>query len=591
MCSLNNKLNFLKDKKYNNLKIKENEDNDIIIVNAEKDNHYFIIQILNKNDHYYNSVRFKVLKKLNHPNIIQYDNILVGDYIYIFIKDYDKDSTATKITTLSPTTPTPAITETTTTPTTIKKNKTKFSTLYDKILKIKRFNENEMKLIVNQIVMSLYYLHGEMNMVHRNLNSKSILIDNNNFIKLCDFGYSYKFDDNIIKKNKFSKIYLSLETFKDGKIIKKSDIWSLGCIIIEMAGGDLNLRNSYTPTIPNHLSIECRNFIEKCLVSNPIYRSSAKELLNHRFLEQAQINSNNETSIQGYVKNIEPIFKHLPSPLNSTNRMVLGHGFNKELKVNDIPNGIEVLIFNDDFNSPINDGAIPETIKTIVFGNSFNQSLSGNKLSRDIENIFFGDSFNQPNIDWLPNLPNIQILCFGKKFNNLDLHYLPPHLECLIYHGQFNKPIGFKDLPLSLLYLNLSNYNEIIKKNYFPKEILFLKLGNNQTLETIQSFKNLPNSIIDFSFGCENSILKQIKFDMMPPTITNLIINESIVDLDSFKRSTNGIEISNTKYILQQLNSKIQRLKILEENEFYSDVDDDENDQEKEDSSDKEDNG
>ncbi|GKU99010.1 hypothetical protein SLEP1_g11929 [Rubroshorea leprosula] len=77
------------------------------------------------------------------------------------------------------------------------------------------------------------------------------------------------------------------------------DIWSLGCTIIEMFTGKPPwseyegaaamfkvMRDS--PTIPETLSPEGKDFLRCCFQRNPADRPSASTLLEHRFLKNSQ---------------------------------------------------------------------------------------------------------------------------------------------------------------------------------------------------------------------------------------------------------------------------------------------------------------
>lgn len=91
------------------------------------------------------------------------------------------------------------------------------------------------------------------------------------------------------------------EVLRNENLDFASDIWSLGCTIIEMAtgrppweGGDgtsnpLTLmlqisKNQSIPNLPMHLSKEALDFLGKCFERNPKRRSTAEELLNHPFI-------------------------------------------------------------------------------------------------------------------------------------------------------------------------------------------------------------------------------------------------------------------------------------------------------------------
>ena len=74
-----------------------------------------------------------------------------------------------------------------------------------------------------------------------------------------------------------------------------SDIWSLGCLVIEMASGRppwseysnnsneiirMIAQPERLPRIPD-ISEDLKDFIRKCLTRNPDFRPSARQLLSH----------------------------------------------------------------------------------------------------------------------------------------------------------------------------------------------------------------------------------------------------------------------------------------------------------------------
>ncbi|XP_014515285.1 mitogen-activated protein kinase kinase kinase 17-like [Vigna radiata var. radiata] len=78
------------------------------------------------------------------------------------------------------------------------------------------------------------------------------------------------------------------------------DIWSLGCIVIEMSTGlrewwNIESTNQLlcklafseeVPKIPDKLSYDCKDFLRKCLMNDPQQRWTAKMLLNHPFIQK-----------------------------------------------------------------------------------------------------------------------------------------------------------------------------------------------------------------------------------------------------------------------------------------------------------------
>lgn len=82
----------------------------------------------------------------------------------------------------------------------------------------------------------------------------------------------------------------------------KVDVWSLGCLVLEMVTGErpwLEFQDQMallfhvaardvTPSVPEHVSPACRDFLSRCFVRDPAARASAEELLAHPWLHTLQ---------------------------------------------------------------------------------------------------------------------------------------------------------------------------------------------------------------------------------------------------------------------------------------------------------------
>ncbi|KAL1222395.1 Mitogen-activated protein kinase kinase kinase 20 [Cardamine amara subsp. amara] len=156
------------------------------------------------------------------------------------------------------------------------------------------------------IVEGLVAIHSH-GYVHCDLKSDNLLIfpskDNSYELKIADFGLSLE-EGQIPEfwEEKYPFIgtphYMSPESLKDGVAMQSLDLWSLGCIVLEMymgekpwsgvKTGDLVpiLSKGETPTIPRRLPCAAREFIQTCFANDPCKRGSASELLSHRFLER-----------------------------------------------------------------------------------------------------------------------------------------------------------------------------------------------------------------------------------------------------------------------------------------------------------------
>lgn len=161
--------------------------------------------------------------------------------------------------------------------------------------------------IAQEVLKGLIYLH-QNKIVHYDLKCGNLLVDKDGHIILADFGTAYHeaIDDSIRNMQRGSLPWMSPEVLHECKQNEKIDIWSLGIICIEMAELNSPFFNCNEHELKEKLasdylcdfiakkswSIQFRNFISKCLSSDPIKRPSAKELLS------------------------DPLFSTLPSDMN-----------------------------------------------------------------------------------------------------------------------------------------------------------------------------------------------------------------------------------------------------------------------------------
>ncbi|CAH2059932.1 unnamed protein product [Thlaspi arvense] len=121
-------------------------------------------------------------------------------------------------------------------------------------------------------------------------------------LKIADFGLSLKAGEEesdcweIDSPFVGTPVYMSPESVDDGTVEKALDLWSLGCIVLEMYTGkhpwfgvnvnDLQgfLADGKAPEIPETVPLGARQFLEKCFSIEPKERGSASELLLHPFL-------------------------------------------------------------------------------------------------------------------------------------------------------------------------------------------------------------------------------------------------------------------------------------------------------------------
>ncbi|GAA6034054.1 hypothetical protein JCM8097_000669 [Rhodosporidiobolus ruineniae] len=164
------------------------------------------------------------------------------------------------------------------------------------------FEEALVSKFVRQILTGLDYLH-EREIIHRDIKGANILVDNKGNIKISDFGISKKVEDNLLSGAKVhrpslqgSVYWMAPEVVKQTAYTSKADIWSLGCLVVEMLTGAhpwanltqmqaiFRIGSSIRPTVPDDISNEADDFLEQTFEIEHTDRPSARELLLHAFI-------------------------------------------------------------------------------------------------------------------------------------------------------------------------------------------------------------------------------------------------------------------------------------------------------------------
>lgn len=177
----------------------------------------------------------------------------------------------------------------------------KNGTLYDYINQKGNLPEDEAKRIFAQLVTVLMYLHNDQHVFHRDLKAENILLDENNNVRLSDFGMARNFMPN----QKFDTIcgspaYMAPEVIQGHPYDLKSDVWSMGILLYAMVCGQLPFDDPsipkqmqmtlYTsPQIPPHVSQPIKNLILGCLVKNPLQRLSLNEVARNSWVQNQYI--------------------------------------------------------------------------------------------------------------------------------------------------------------------------------------------------------------------------------------------------------------------------------------------------------------
>ena len=83
----------------------------------------------------------------------------------------------------------------------------------------------------------LTYLYIKHHIMHRDIKPSNVLVNSRGHIKLCDFGVSGELVNSIADTFVGTSTYMAPERIQGDKYTVKSDVWSFGLTIMELAIG------------------------------------------------------------------------------------------------------------------------------------------------------------------------------------------------------------------------------------------------------------------------------------------------------------------------------------------------------------------
>ncbi|KAF0690830.1 Aste57867_17818 [Aphanomyces stellatus] len=148
-----------------------------------------------------------------------------------------------------------------------------------------------------QLVLAVSYIHGK-NVLHRDLKAQNVFLTKKHVVKLGDFGISKALSgDDLANTSVGTPESMSPEICRGERYGKKSDIWSLGCVLYEMTMLKRPFEAQSLPEmftkichgeydpIPTVFSKELRLLIQLMLQQDPSKRPSIEDICRFPFVQ------------------------------------------------------------------------------------------------------------------------------------------------------------------------------------------------------------------------------------------------------------------------------------------------------------------
>ncbi|KAF9483361.1 hypothetical protein BDN70DRAFT_873858 [Pholiota conissans] len=205
-----------------------------------------------------------LLKNLNHSNIVKYKGFVkTREFLYIILEFCENGS------------------------------------LHNISKRFGKFPENLVAVYISQVLEGLVYLHDQ-GVIHRDIKGANILTNKDGTVKLADFGVAAKtggVQDGAVVGSPY---WMAPEVIEQSGATTASDIWSVGCVVIELLEGHppyhtldpmpalFRIVQDDCPPIPEGASPIVKDFLYHCFQKDCNLRISGRKLLKHPWMVSAR---------------------------------------------------------------------------------------------------------------------------------------------------------------------------------------------------------------------------------------------------------------------------------------------------------------
>mmetsp|Transcript_6481 Transcript_6481/g.24087 ORF Transcript_6481/g.24087 Transcript_6481/m.24087 type:complete len:230 (-) Transcript_6481:12-701(-) len=217
----------------------------------------------------------KLMQRLRHPNVVQFlDSFETNSYIYVVMEYVENGSLAHMI----------------------------------KPQQFGKLSEGLAAKYTYEILLGLQYLHSK-GIIHRDIKSANLLLTKDGKVKVADFGLAKVLEQGFSRawSAKGTPFWMAPETITGKGTCLVSDIWSVGCVIIELVTGVppwyskdrdcgnvglhvamMQIVEEPHPPLPKNASDILTEFLLSCFIKDTKQRPPASQLLRHEWLYDAR---------------------------------------------------------------------------------------------------------------------------------------------------------------------------------------------------------------------------------------------------------------------------------------------------------------
>ena len=429
-------------------------------------------------------------------------------------------------------------------------------------------SEVEVSTIMEMVLKGLIYIH-KLNLIHRDIKGANIMLSEDGYAKLGDFGIGIQMtDDEYRTSKKGSPHWMSPQVILNKNYDTKTDIWSLGITCLELVEGEPPLADLNPDEVmekiannppkaediidPKEHTDEFIDFVNLCLEINPKKRPTADVLIKHPFIvklskkkeylkqlinehieeveqfrkdkeeylnskeniENESINDNNNSEEHIYIKNYS-VGNEIQINNGGINLKDIGYTKNNNKKDN---NNIISFYDNDNDIEINNEDNINQSLYQINNDDSLNERKKNISALSQANNLNKSDYiFNRNNSNEKNNINDKNEKFFinsnsEKKFfnNERNINKKISNSNKLIYSNSLNSnggKIEMKDEDIN----DSSDEEEIRPINKFNINVSFEKKIKKEQKKNINipplNFKKLINELKKNSIKEENSEL------------------------------------------------------------------------------------